>query len=95
MNNTKINPNTANDKEENELDNRLNSLLERVNAIGKDIEDTNSAIETELNEVNSETDRVLKNINEITEDLEKADKEAEDELDTLILKQSEDLGSEE
>lgn len=91
MNNTKINPNSDKD----ELDNKINSLLERANAIGKDISDTNSAIEEEYKKVNAEADNALKNIDEITEELSKADKEAEDEIDTLILKESEDLASEE
>lgn len=93
MNNKKINLNTNEDKDE--LDNRINSLLERARAVNKDITDTNSAIEREFKKVNTEADRVLKNIDEITEDLEEADKEAENELDTLILKESEGLASEE
>jgi predicted nucleic acid-binding Zn-ribbon protein len=93
MNNTKINPNTDNEKDE--LDIRINSLLERARAINKDVRDTNSAIEEEYKKVNAEADNALKSIDEITEELSKADKEAEDEIDALILKGSEDLASEE
>jgi len=93
MNNIKINSNTDNDKDE--LDDRINSLLERARAINKDVKDTNSALEEEYKKVNAEADSAIKDIDKITEDLAKADKEAENELDTLILKESEDLASEE
>ncbi len=95
MNDTKLNPNSGSDQDGADIDTQVAELLKETKDITQEIKEANNLIEKDLEEVSLEADVVGKSIGDIVEDLKHVDKEAEDELDALIIKQSEDLASEE
>lgn len=79
-------PQTMSEQEVNE---RLNVLLERAGFVLNDIRESNRAMDKTMKEMDVELDKLHKQIDETLPRLAELEQQASDDLDTLIIETAE------
>lgn len=77
------------------LTDELNGLLNEAESINKNIDETNESAKKEMDSIEKDVNTSVEKLETIYSELDKADEEADNELDKLMLKEAEDLASEE
>ena len=85
------NQNTTNNGDTQDVDAKLNDLLDKANKIKQEVDETNKESRENIGGIILEVDKSIANINSACSDMDEAKKKAGDELDAVILKQAEDL----
>lgn len=86
---------TQNQKDVQDITDKLNALTEEAKKIGVDMSEANKRSEETLNSIEADVDKSVNEVDEITSDLDKAEQEASGEIDNLLIKQSEDIATQE
>jgi len=84
-----------NKKDEQEMTNKLDALLEKAKQMKASIDDKKEHTEKVLNDIAHDVKESAQEIDEITGDLDNADKQASVDLDKLLIKQSEEIAKQE
>ena len=92
MDNTKNNsPVTI--QNDQDLQKQLDALLKDAKKIDLEINETNKEVEETINDVEQNIDETAQKIEKTISELDAVEKETNNKLDNLILKQSENLGT--